>query len=1184
MTTLFNDDWSFCEIPIDEKSMYDNEKPVLLCPDSFFAHADSLNYVPVRVPHDWLITDAKALYRNSVGFYKKVFTLDEKSAGKRTAIRFEGVYMNCGVWINGKKAGEWKYGYSTFEFDISKLVHSGENTIQVIAVYQNCNTRWYSGAGIFRDVTLITSDFTHIPTDGIYFSARPVTPSKLNENWAVEIETEICSKGDFSGLTVINQLIDRDKNIFAQSKTDILKAIPEDESLYRKKNIPALDGYNLAVACDSLVVKSPNLWDTEKPYIYTLKTQLVDINGTIIEESAQNCGFKFAVFDKDDGFFLNGRHLKINGACHHHDHGAFGSAFNVEALRRQFVKLQEMGINSIRCSHNPPPKAWMNLADEMGLLIDDECFDMWEKTKTPFDYGNYFNEWHEKDTISWVRKDRNHPCLIMWSIGNEIYDTHVGNGFEITKQLSKIVEHFDPKKNGLITIASNYMMTDGAQNCAKEIDVVGYNYLERLYDEHHKKYGWKIYGSETSSTVQSRGIYHFPQNLTLVTYDDLQCSSLGNCTTTWGARSTEAVITGDRDKKFSAGQYLWTGWDYIGEPTPYHTKNSYFGQIDTAGFPKDSFFLYKSAWTSVEKAPFVHLLPYWDWNIGQKITVRAYTNASSIELFVNGKSRGLTKIDHKSGLKPFGQWDVIYEKGEIKAVGYDENGKVIAEDLKRSFGDPAKIIIQPERNYDENGKLFFVDLMAADKDGILVENARNYITLNVTGDAELVGMDNGDSTDYDQYVPENGNSHSRKLFGNRLVAIIRKKSSSTLAGSFIITAASKELPTVSLKWDGHKWLEVPPYYAIRPEKDFIPVRKIEIETTCCTELTDENREISVSARVLPENASIKEIKWMPVLKECVKSDYVEIVEQKNSAQNDVRKIRAVADGECILRCTSDNGKDHVEVISDLNITVSGVGNPMLNPYKLIEACRMSRWNEERSQPPVSLESGISNRGIGETWISFDKVDFGKDGADVIHYPVFSFAVEEPVEIWDGIPNRKDSVCILKDIYRAKSVYNTFTENTFTLNRRLFGVHTISIVLKTELVIHGFYFDKTPKAFAKLNALNADDIVGNTFKKGVDCVEGIGNNVNLDFSNMNFGDKKATKLTVCGKSNTDNNTINIKFFDEEGNATTQVIDFAHTDEYEIKTFDISPVTGNQKVSFVFLPGCNFDFKWFKFEEN
>ena len=1192
MTTLFNDGWEFSEIPLDSDKMYKDKEPVLFNPEDFLTAAKAAVYKPVRIPHDWMIHHTKDLYKNSVGCYKKTFTLTKAETGNRhTAVRFEGVYMNSAVWINGKKAGEWKYGYATFEFDISRLVKTGENEILVIAVYQSPNTRWYSGAGIFRDVTLINAPRTHLASDGTYFVCRPADKNRLDGEWTVKNSVEVA--GELDGHTVVNTITGKTGEILAKS---VFPAAPlplsSDEADYLHQVVPSLGPAPLSRTHEELSVSSPRLWDIDNPYFYTARTELLDKNGNVTDSVSQNLGFKTFEFTNNEGFFLNGRHRKIFGACQHHDHGALGAAFDVNAQRRQFLKLKEMGVNSVRCSHNPPPKAWMDLADELGLLIDDEAFDMWEKPKTTFDYGNWFNEWHERDAVSWVRKDRNHPSLIMWSIGNEIYDTHVGNGLAITKNLSQIVRRHDPDGNAEITIASNYMMTDGAQECAKNIGTVGYNYLERLYDEHHGKYPeWKIYGTETGSTVQSRGIYHFPESLKLVTFSDGQCSTLGNCTVPWGAANSQTLITGDRDNRFSAGQYIWTGWDYIGEPTPYHTKSSYFGQIDTAGFPKDTFFLYKSEWAGKNTEPFVHLLPYWDWNEGQTIDVKAYTNAAAVELFFNGKSLGRRNINHEKDSEPFGRWQTEYHKGELKAVAYGADGKAVAQDVKRSFGDPAKIIMKPEEG--GFGDLFFIDIMTADADGEPVENARNYITFNVSGGAELVGMDNGDSTDYDEYTPQGGNSLSRKLFANRLVAIVRMKNDGASESGFVVTAASRELPTVSMKFDGKEWNETVPDLSVKPEKDFIPSRKIEIIAEGCTKLTPENREIKVTCKVLPENASIKEINWNPVLKECVPSDYIEVLEKQGEGSGtETATVKAACDGECILRCTARNGTQLDEVLSDLNFSVSGIGNPKLNPYKIIEACRQNRWDAAREKAPVCLESGISNRGIGPTWIAFDKVDFGKDGADTIHIPIFTFETEVPVEIWDGTPGdgttaegTKPSAtggeCLGKFTYSHESIYNVYSENVFTLKKRLFGVHTVSVAFPHELYFHGFYFDKTPKATAKLRALDADVISGDTFTKTAETVEGIGNNVNLDFGNMDFGTESAAKLTICGKSNTENNTINVKFFGDDGKNSTQVIEFAHTDGYEEKTFEISTVSGSQKISFVFLPGCNFDFKWFQF---
>ena len=1150
MKTLFNDGWVFSESEIDNSSMYDeDDKPILFTPDQFYDKAKIQTYKSVNIPHDWMIWHVKDLYKNSVGFYRKTFRLSEDQVIERhNAIRFEGVYMNSGVWINGKKAGEWKYGYATFEFDISDLVLVGLNDVLVIVVYQNPNTRWYSGAGIFRDVTYINTPKTYLISDGVYFTAVPQDKEKLDGNWTVKISSEIAN--ETTGCTISHSIITKDGKEYAKFEGD-----------------------------GEYTIEAPRLWDTTDPYFYFLKTELKDKNGKTLDQNTQNCGFKYAVFTNDEGFFLNGRHLKINGACHHHDHGAFGSAFDKEAQRRQFHKLKEMGVNSIRCSHNPPASGWMDLCDEMGILVDDEAFDMWESPKTKFDYGNYFKEWCERDVTNWVRRDRNHPCLIMWSLGNEIYDTHMGRGVEITKMLYEYVVKSDPNRNALITIGSNYMTSSGAQECAKNIDTVGYNYAEKLYNEHHETFPeWKIYGSETCSTVQSRGIYHFPESLYLMTFSDGQCSCLGNCTTSWGGINTQTVIANDRDCKFSAGHYIWTGWDYIGEPTPYHSKNSFFGQIDTAGFPKDTFYLFKSEWLLKSVDPFVHLLPYWDWNEGQLIDIKAYTNMDMVELFCNGVSQGKRDIDHNNGKEPYGYWQIEYHKGEIKAVAYDKEGNAVAEETKKTFGDPAKIILTPEN--EKYGNLFFIQIMTRDQDGLLVENARNYITFSVKGDAELVGMDNGDSTDYDEYKPKNGNIHTRKLFSNRLIAIIRAKSENS---SFEITAASKDLPNVSLRYDDKQWCGISADFSVKPEKNFIPTRKIELIADGSTQLDEDNLKINVTAKVFPENATLKEINWNPVLKECAPTDIISVLDPENSLKESgtqVKIIQAEADGECILRCTAKNRTTYDEVISDLSFTITGLGTKNLDPYKLIEAIHYTDWDRDKPRPDIAIDSGISNDKCGALWISFDKVDFGTDGGDSIHIPIFSWNYELPIEIYEG--NGIGGECLGKFTYQHESIDNTYSENIFTISRRLFGVHTITIYLLTSVFFHGFYFDKTPKAFAKLRALDANLITGDSYKITDEAVEGIGNNVILDFNDMNFGEDSATSLTICGRSNTDNNTINIKFFDSDSTSTTQIIEFAHTDEYVEKKFEIEPVNGEKKISYIFLPGCNFDFKWFKFE--
>src|SRR5574344_578404 len=1173
MRTLFNDGWKFAKIAIENPKFADGEKPIILDPCDYYAKQPT-DFAAVAIPHDWLISNAKDLYQNSVGFYKKTVPITKHDA-KRYALRFEAVYMNSAVYVNGQLACVWKYGYTTFEFDITPFVKDGENTIEVIAVYQCPNTRWYSGAGIFRDVYLLENESARIANDGVYFTATPAdSDSALSKaNWNIKIDAEI--SGDYNGCTVRHSL--------ATVNGKALRLTEENHtSLETKIMQPAMGtsfdaDKKICIDTFTATVKNPELWSCEEPSFYILKTELIK-NGKVIDVLEQHVGFKTVRFDCDKGCFINGRHVKLHGVCEHHDLGLLGAAFNLTALRRQFIKLHKMGVNSIRTSHNPPSPAFMNLADEMGFLIDDECFDMWEKPKTTYDYGNYFIEWHERDASSWVRRDRNHPCLLMWSIGNEIYDTHSGNGYAITHDLKEIVNRFDPEKNGLVTIGSNYMEWEGAQHCAEQIDLAGYNYGERLYTDHHSRHAtWCIYGSETSSTVQSRGIYHFPLSNRLLTHQDDQCSCLGNCSTNWGAVNSAWTITQDRDAEYCAGQYIWTGWDYIGEPTPYFTKNSFFGQIDTAGFRKDTFYEYKAGWVNYKKDPFVHLLPYWDFNDGQLIDVRIYSNAPSVELFLNGVSQGKKINDVVHGLELANTWTFAYHTGTLSAVAYDENDKPIAYDEQKSFGDSEHLNLEVEKESD-NG-LYFISITSSDKNGTPVANARSRIFITVDGDATIAGADNGDSTDYEEYKSADGKTINRRLFSNGLMVMVRAGNAKS---SFTVTVAGEAMKRKKLvfkngkleKRSVEKEYEVVVQTSALITKHEVPVRKIELVCTEDRNLTGEHKSVKGKAFVHPATATDKTLVWTPMMLEGVKSDRA-ILSVTKTAEGEEVEVTAASDGSFRLTCTASNGHEYPEVVSEREFNVSGVGKATRNPYELIEACKCSS-----SLKPVKLsfQGGVFTEET-RSWFSFDKVDFGSEGSDRIILPIFSFSNEVSVEVWEGNPDNGGKLLIVCP-YKAQSWYNHYQSNTFTLPRRLFGVHEITILFNNRMSLQGIQFEKTPKAFAQLNALDCNSVVGDAFVKAEDAITGIGNNVVLEFDNMDFGDTAAKQITICGNSHVDN-TIHVKF-NGDGGSVNRIVEFAKNSGYEEKTIPLDGMKGKQTVSFVFLPGSNFDFKWFKFE--
>lgn len=822
MKRLFNGGWSFwCgepDLDVSEAGKHLTE------------------FQKVDLPHDWLIADAKNLYRDGCGFYRKIFSMQPKE-NKRYSLIFEGVYMDTTIWVNEQQAGEWKYGYSTFEIDLTPFVKAGENEILVSVNFRSPNSRWYSGAGIYRDVWFKETPETYIRENGVYIHTEACEEKDGKEpDFLLYADTEIVGDAwDEVRHTLYHkrevepeielplELLLGDQVELVEEASLMTEKVGEASGAEEDANVSekeascasAVEAYagsereNLCVP-ETIVfhntnkntniyrVKSARCWDVEHPHLYILKTELWK-DGEIIQEEYSQLGFRSIAFDPEQGFLLNGRRVKLNGVCEHHDLGALGAAFHRTTMARKFRILKEMGVNALRGTHNMTAPAVVELADQMGILMISEAFDMWERSKTTYDYARFFNEWSERDVESWVMRDRNHPCIIMFSIGNEIYDTHVdAHGREITVRLRDLVKQYDYRGNAGITIGSNYMPWENAQHCAEELKLVGYNYGEKYYEEHHKAHpDWVIYGSETSSIVQSRGFYHFPLRASILTEDDEQCSSLGNSPTSWGAKSMERCVCEDRDMDFSMGQFLWTGFDYIGEPTPYHTKNSYFGQVDTAGFPKDAYYVWQSAWTDYRKAPMIHIFPYWDFNEGQSIDIRVCSNAPFVELFCNGKSCGRQQLTHEkgSGHHIIADYSLPYEKGVLYAVAYDEEGNVTARETKASFGNSAEIVLRASgRAAVANGRdLFFVEIGTRDEKGNPVENAVDRVTVQVEGAGHLVGLDNGDSTDEDSYK-----GNSRRLFSGKLLAIIE---TGTIPGAVRIRVSGKGLKSAELVYE-----------------------------------------------------------------------------------------------------------------------------------------------------------------------------------------------------------------------------------------------------------------------------------------------------------------------------------------------------------------------------------------------
>lgn len=1122
-TELFNSGWSFALMPIGEKP---KEK----------------DFKPVDIPHDWLIQDTANLYADGDGYYIKRFTL-ENTEGKFYILRFDGVYMDSEVFLNGEKLFEWKYGYTTFDVELNG-VKDGENELMVIVHHKSPNTRWYSGAGIFRNIRMTESGEDRIIPDGTYFCA-----DQDGDSWAVGIDTEVTGSGE---ATIRHTLSDREGHIVRTvEKSCTLK--PEVTRINHK-----------------FWAENIRCWDIDDPYLYTLKTEIIK-NGESVYERVERVGFKTVKFTTDDGLFLNGRHIKINGACMHHDMGALGSAVNKAAIRRQLTIMKGMGVNSIRTSHNPPAPELMDLADEMGIMIDSEAFDMWELKKTDYDYARFFPEWHERDVRSWIRRDRNHVSVIMWSIGNEIYDTHGSpRGVAVTKELVRCVRIDDYNVKHPVTIGSNYMQWEGAQNCAEHIDTVGYNYTERLYNDHHTKHpDWIIYGSETASTIQSRGVYHFPVSKLTTTHDDHQCSSLLNCATGWGAVNCEYNITQDRNHKFSLGQYIWTAFDYIGEPTPYWTKNSYFGHIDTAGFPKDSYYAYRAEWLGDKAEPFVHLFPYWDFNEGQLIDVFIFSNCAKSELFVNGVSKGVYIHNHTDGDRLTGRWQVPYEKGEIMAIGYDCKGNELCRETRHSFGDAAKICLVPDKTQlkADGEDMIFVEISTHDKDGYPVENDRSRMNITVSGAGRLVGLDNGDSTDYEQYK-----GTSRKLFSGRLLAMIAAKDH---PGEITVTVTSPGLPQESITL---KAVPAPKRRGVccnfenaqSPVSYEIPVRKLSLKVST-QKLTPQSGECYAEVRMFPENTTYTagDIQFKAMTDAGVETNIVKIEGLGLKA-----RLIPCGDGAYRLRAYCKNGGKYEEIISELEMENQGFGQAGFEAFGGWIAAALYSGSSHQLQDV--FEGGVQTP-WGDSYIEFSNISFGDVGSDFVRVGIYLNGYEEiPFEITDDSGEVYGSY-----VYYKRPIWNRYQYMDCKLDKKLTGVKNIRIHFHREIRFKGFEFLPITRAGNTISALDNNGIYGDTFDLCDDHIAEIGNNVTIEFNGFDFGDGGVTAVEIKGRSHNPNDTIHLRFAAENG-ADNQIVEFPGSDEVVTRRFEISKVTGKADVKLVFLPGCKFDLYSIKFE--
>lgn len=1127
---LFNDGWQFCLCDIGTE----------------LSALPGRHWYDVELPHDWLINDTSKLYETGEGWYRRSLPCSAEQLSGRVLLNFDGVYMNSTLFVNGKEAGSWTYGYSAFEHDITDFLHEGENELLLRVSHQSPNTRWYSGAGIFRDVMLKLRPAAYIGTNGVYIHSAP----QPEGGWTTEVETDVV--GEASDIRMLLEVFD-----------------PAGANM---------GGYGLEAHFDgghekftaSFNSTDPELWSVDDPMLYTLKISLYS-GSELLDCVNETFGYRTAEFDPDRGFLLNGEPVKLHGVCMHHDLGALGSALNEAALARQLRIMKEMGVNAIRTSHNMPARQLVQLCDEMGLLVDSEAFDMWEKPKTEFDNHRFFTEHAERDVRSWIERDRNHPCIIMWSIGNEINDTIDPHGLDITKRLYEYVLKYDPKGNAAPTIGSNYMGNENAQKCSDVVKLAGYNYSEYLYDEHHAKYpDWVIYGSETASAVRSRGIYRFPAELPLLTGEDCQCSSLDNSVVGWGSSAMKSWRL-DRDCPFCCGQFIWTGFDYIGEPTPYNTKNSYFGIVDTAGFPKDIYYFYQSVWVSPEQKKVLHIVPsYWDFIPGQEIDVLIYSNARDVELFLNGKSIGSHVMELETSQDMRAHFKVPFEPGVLRVVGHFADGSECSEVL-HTPSDPAAVVMTSDKEtlLADGRDIAFVEISTVDVNGIPVGNARNRIRVEVSGAGRLVGLDNGDSTDYDSYKGDN-----RRLFSGKLLAMIE----STLEpGEITVRAYSEGLENAELRLVSENCGEVSGVSVVTENKfpavcraytGEVPARLLLPEVDV-NSFDPERRSAEIRAKLLPENCTYDDISWSVVRRNGVESNLAQVEGSGRSAV-----VTAKGDGEFFVRAMVHNGAEHPQVIADIPFTAEGLGAAVRDAYSFISASTLDSSNV----PTNIIEDGALSNFDGRTVMTYSDIDFGKTGSQIISLSVGT-CFDMPVEVWEGTPDDGKLICRVD--FGNNGHWCGFAGQDFALAERLTGVRTISVVIDSRVIFGGFSFVPIERAYDTNWVGEADSVYGDDYRIDGRRVADIGNNVIINYEGLDFGEGGSEALIISGETGNPMNQIQLRYTPAGGAQKTVLLEFQQDGGRE-QRFDIPKLSGLNDVSFVFMPGSRFDFDWFRFE--
>ena len=793
----FNRDWSFARFGLMPDGSKKNEPKELEKPS-----VNDSDWRKLNLPHDWAIEGpfrsdlpnrtGKLPYAG-IGWYRKQFTLPAADQGKMIFLDIDGAMSHATVYVNGKLAGEWPYGYASFRIDMTPHVKFGaKNVVAIRLDNPDESSRWYPGGGIYRNTWLVKTGKTYFPWGGIFVTTPKVTSNKATVSIAYK------TKGGSEGTMVEGKIYYLGKG--GASKPELVGTI-----------LPVKAGANGNVKA-TFELNSPQLWDTKEPHLYSL-VSTIKVKGSETDRKTTTFGIRTIEFNADKGFLLNEKVVKLLGVCEHHDLGPLGASFNTRAMERKMELLDEMGCNSIRTAHNMPAPELLHLADRMGFLIINEAFDCWAKGKTKNDYGTVFKQWHERDLRSFVQRDRNSPSVIMWSTGNEIREQGYKAGHKISRELTTIIKSEDPTRP--VTAGCNNAKA-GFNGFEKTIDVFGYNYKPHLYRKFKQKSPKiPLYGSETASCVSSRGEYVFPVNENKAKGSKpFHVSSYDLYAPGWASKP-DVEFDGQDKNPSVAGEYVWTGFDYIGEPTPFNndatnllnfqdeasrkeakkmleemgdsvpSRSSYFGILDLCGFKKDRFYIYQARWRP--ELPMVHILPHWNWpeRVGKVTPVHVYTSGDEAELFLNGTSLGKKK---KGQYEYRLRWnEVKYQPGELKVVAY-KNGKKWATQVMQTTDKEVALNLTADRKeisadgYD----LSYITVSVEDAKGRVVPRTRNQVTFDIQGPGEIVGVGNGDQTSHESFQAK-----KRKIFNGYCQVIIRSKRGES--GTIKLTAQSTGL-------------------------------------------------------------------------------------------------------------------------------------------------------------------------------------------------------------------------------------------------------------------------------------------------------------------------------------------------------------------------------------------------------